>query len=238
MAGRPTLVQNVETLAHLALIARHGADWFRTTGDPAEPGTLLLTVSGAVARPGVYELPTGRPVAAALEAAGGSTGPLAALLVGGYFGTWLPVADALPLPLTQAALREAGGSLGAGILLALPAEACGLAETAHVLGYLAGESARQCGPCLHGLPAIAGALHRLAHGPVAADTAANLTRWLGLVPGRGACRHPDGAVRLAASALRVFAPDVAGHAAGRPCAAAARPPLLPVAPRDAEGGWR
>lgn len=237
VAGRPTLINNVETLAHAALIARYGAEWFRSVGDRDEPGTMLVTVSGAVNRPGVVEVATGTTVSDVLQLAGGPTLPPAALLVGGYFGSWLPADLAPTLPLTQVGLRAAGGALGAGIVLALPPSACGLAETSHVMNYLAAQNAGQCGPCVNGLPAIAGALHELAHEPRASTGLADLDRWLNIVPGRGACRHPDGAVRFVASALRVFAHDVERHLTSGPCEAASRRPNLPVgAPRSTS--WR
>ena len=94
LRGAPTLVQNVETLAHLALIARYGASWFRSAGTPAEPGSMLVTVLGAVREPGVLEVAIGTPVGQVLELAGGASAPLQALLLGGYFGTWVDAAEA------------------------------------------------------------------------------------------------------------------------------------------------
>lgn len=228
VGGRPTLVNNVETLAHLALLARHGAAWFRTEGDQDEPGTMLLTVSGAVRRPGVVEVPTGTLLADAVALAGGPAEPLQAVAVGGYFGTWLPAGVVPTLPLTHAGLRSVGGALGAGIVIALGQSACGLAETARVMAYLAGQSAGQCGPCVKGLPAIADTLHDLARGRWHPEQRRDLDRWMSVVPGRGACRHPDGAVRFATSALRVFAADVEHHEAHGPCRASSHPPTLPV----------
>jgi NADH:ubiquinone oxidoreductase subunit F (NADH-binding) len=217
--GRPTLVGNVETLAQLALIARYGADWFRGCGTPAEPGTVLCTVEGAVRAPAVYEIALGTAVGAVLLAAGGPVEPVQAVLCGGWGGGgWLPLPFAAGLPFTHAGLRAHGAALGVGSLLALPAAGCGLAETARLLRYLAGESAGQCGPCLFGLPAIAADVEQLVTGvPGGAATLDRLRRRLGVLPGRGACAHPDGAARLAASALRAVAPDVARHAAGAPC---------------------
>ena len=100
--GRPTLVQNAETLAHVALIGRHGARWFRELGTVAEPGSMLITVIGAVREPGVREIEIGIPVADVLAAAGGPDRPLHALLIGGYFGTWVPWPDAARLPFSAA----------------------------------------------------------------------------------------------------------------------------------------
>jgi NADH:ubiquinone oxidoreductase subunit F (NADH-binding) len=234
--GRPTLVQNVETLAHLAQIANHGAEWFRSTGTPEEPGTSLVTVSGAVARPSVVEVPNGTPVADLLAACGGSTAPVQAMLIGGYFGAWVAAPAVLDAPYSRAGLRPLGAGPGAGVVVALPSDACGLAETARVLAWFAGESAGQCGPCLFGLPSLAAATTALVRGDVDPADRARLRRWADEIEGRGACRHPDGAVGLLRSALTAFARDVDRHAAGRPCEGAAGLRLLRV-PRPNDG-WR
>jgi NADH:ubiquinone oxidoreductase subunit F (NADH-binding) len=229
VGGRPTLIQNVETLAHLALIARRGPAWFRTVGTRAEPGSLLVTVAGAVAAPGVVEVAAGTPIGDVLALAGAQPQELSAVLVGGYFGGWLPVHVALPVPLSHAGLRSVGLGLGAGILVALPSAACGLAETARVAWYLASESAGQCGPCRNGLPAIAGALSAIARGePGSAAAVGAIERWSSLVDGRGACRLPDGAVRFVGSAWRAFAADVRRHTRRGPCAGVHHPPVLPI----------
>ena len=140
-----------------------------------------------------------------------------AVLVGGYFGTWHATRDVARLPLSAPGLRGAGASPGAGVIVALPAGRCGLAETARILGFLARQGAGQCGPCMFGLPAVAGDFAQLADGRPGGDVLERLHRRLGSIAGRGACRHPDGAVRMAASALAAFAPDASAHAAGRPC---------------------
>ena len=101
-------------------------------------------------------------------------------------------------------------SLGARAIVALPARACGLAETARIARYLSDEGAGQCGPCVHGLAAIADALERLASGD-RTDRRDRIERWVAAVRGRGACAHPDGASRFAASALDVFAGEVELH---------------------------
>jgi NADH:ubiquinone oxidoreductase subunit F (NADH-binding) len=237
VARRPTLVHNAETLAHLALVARHGPDWFRRTGTPEEPGTTLLTVSGAVAAPGVLEAALGTPLATVLERAGGATQPLRAVLLGGFGGTWLPV-EHLRTPLTRRELAPLGAAPGAGVLVALPHQACGLRETALVLGYLAAHSARQCGPCRYGLPAVAEDFAALAGGRTDGDLLVRLRRRTGLLPGRGACGHPDGAARLAASALRTFAEDVDHHLTRGPCPAVDEPPRIPVPPATPPEAWR
>jgi NADH:ubiquinone oxidoreductase subunit F (NADH-binding) len=229
---RPTLVDNVETLAHLARIVYHGADRFRSVGLPNDPGTALVTLAGAVARPGVYEIPTGTSLRSVLELGGGVTESLQAALVGGYFGVWVPLPHGYELPLSHDPAGPTGATLGAGPILALPATSCGLAETARVLRYLAEESAGQCGPCRFGLPAIAGDLAALAVGQPDPAAYQRLTGRLGVIAGRGACKHPDGAVRLASSALAVFAQDAEYHLRRRPCAGTRRAPILPLPGRD------
>ncbi|MDQ1745844.1 MAG: hypothetical protein QOD07_107, partial [Frankiaceae bacterium] len=161
---RPTLVNNVETLAHVGAIARRGAEWFREVGDADEPGTLLVSISAKGVARRVAEVPTGTTVGAVADRAEVTRTGVGAVLVGGYFGSWLPAAYAWQLPLTHRAMRSAGAALGAGVIAVLPPSSCGLAETARVMTYLAAHNAGQCGPCLNGLPAIADALRRLASG--------------------------------------------------------------------------
>ncbi|MEU5893574.1 NADH-ubiquinone oxidoreductase-F iron-sulfur binding region domain-containing protein [Streptomyces sp. NPDC047461] len=237
VARRPTLVHNAETLAHVALIARHGPDWFRRTGTPDEPGTHLVTVSGAVATPGVQEVALGTPLATILDCAGGPTQPLRAVLLGGFAGTWLPT-EYLDTPLTRRDLAPLGAAPGAGVLVALARSACGLSETARILAYLAAHSAHQCGPCHFGLPAVAEDFTTLATGHAEPDLLSRLHRRTALLPDRGACRHPDGAARLAASALHAFADDVDQHLTRGACAAARRPARVPVPPAKPPETWR
>jgi NADH:ubiquinone oxidoreductase subunit F (NADH-binding) len=228
LGGAPTLVQNAETLAHVALVARFGPGWFRELGSVDEPGSALVTLTGAVARAGVYEIELGTTVEQLLDQAGGPAEPLQAVLVGGYFGGWLDAATALRLPLLEAALQPYGASLGARAIVALPRDACGLVESARVARYLSDQSAGQCGPCVHGLAAIASGLARLARRE--RDDRARLRRWVEQARGRGACRHPDGAARFAASALDVFAEEVERHLRGR-CSGSNRA-VLPLPRRE------
>lgn len=213
---RPTLVNNVETLAHIALIARYGVEWFRSVGDAAEPGTMLVTLSDVSSRRSVTEVPTGTPLTDVLDRGGvDHVNGVRAVLLGGYHGSWIP-APAIPrLRLSRAALAPFGATPGAGIVHVLPTDACGLARTADILSYLADQGARQCGPCRNGLPLLAQLFDDLAYGRVDDFALDELAQILGLVDGRGACRHPDGTVRLARSALVAFAGDVVAHRAGR-----------------------
>ncbi len=237
VGGRPTLVQNVETLGQVALVARHGPDWYRMLGTADEPGSTLLTVGGAVRRPGVFEVALGSRFDALVGAAGEETEPVGAYLVGGYYGTWIRRRDLTARPLSTADLRGVGASLGAGVLVALPEAVCGLMETARVMRYLAEESAGQCGACVHGLRSIADGTHELAHTQTGASTLELLERWSGMVVGRGACRLPDGAVRFLRSALTTFADEVDLHQHGR-CSATRRDTVLPVPGAERDWSWQ
>lgn len=208
----PTLVQNVETLAHLALIARLGPAWFRACGTGDEPGTFLATVGGAVANPGVVEAAYGVPLGELLAAAGGPVEPLSAVLVGGYHGGWVPADPALPV--SRAGLASYGATPGAGVVTALAASSCGLRETARIASYLADQVAGQCGPCVNGLPRLAEMLWDLVHHRIWLGMTAEVERVQRLVTGRGACHHPDATARLIGSAMRIFHEDVTAHLKG------------------------
>lgn len=207
---RPTLVQNVESLAQVAVIVRSGAEAHRRHGRAGDAGTRLVSVSAPGAAPIVFEVEGGTPITEILAAAGVLREP-AAVLVGGFHGTWLPP-EALDAPLSPHGLAEWGASPGAGVLHVVSHGDCGIRATADMLAFLAAASARQCGPCLNGLPAIAASMRALAAGR---DTRDELRRIAGLVDGRGACAHPDGTVRLLRSALTVFADDAQAHTEGR-----------------------
>ena len=223
IGGRAALVHNTETLAHLAMIARVGPEAFRARGILEEPGTSLVTISGAVEQPGVVEVDRGTPLVDIVHRA--TPMPSRALLVGGYGGAWVGP-DHFTTPYASLSLRAIGATAGVGVVWVLGDDACGLMETARLAYYLASQSAGQCGPCIYGLPAIADDLARLTRGDRDPNLMPRLDRRLGEVAGRGACRHPDGAVTLVRSALTVFADDVASHSRGTPCPHWKRPSRL------------
>jgi NADH:ubiquinone oxidoreductase subunit F (NADH-binding) len=230
--GAPTLIDNVETLAHVALIARFGPEAFRMAGEPDEPGTMLVTVGGGVSRPGVYEREIGTPMAGLLEPAG--AGRFLGVLVGGYFGTWLSPGEARGANLSTGSLRAAGASVGCGLVAVMPADRCPLQDVSDVLHWLAASSAGQCGACINGLPALAGAFDGAVNGDRDGAASALLDRWTPMLAGRGACKLPDGAVRFLDSARRVFAAHLDDHRRYGPCPANPSP-LFPT-PRP--GDWR
>ncbi|MGC4110721.1 MAG: NADH-ubiquinone oxidoreductase-F iron-sulfur binding region domain-containing protein [Nocardioides sp.] len=211
VGGRPTLVLNAETLAQVALVARFGAAWFASAGTSDDAGTSLFTISGSVERPGIVEAERGTPLGDVIA----SALPVRpqAVLVGGYHGAWVPASD-LDVRLTRSELARYRASVGAGVLHVLGEDACPVAFAAEVAEYLAGESARQCGPCLNGLPHVAANLRRLAAGVRDRTLASEISRMATLVSGRGACAHPDGTMRFVGSTLEVFAGHVAAHLEG------------------------
>jgi NADH:ubiquinone oxidoreductase subunit F (NADH-binding) len=226
---RPTLVDNVETLANIGLIARFGADWFRLLGPPEEPGSMLVTVTGGVDRAGVYEVPIGASLATLLDQVGAD--PPQALLMGGYFGTWVGPDRLADVPLSTEGLATIGGRPGCGVIVVIPDDACALSEVAAVAAWYAAHSAGQCGPCVFGLGDIARAVQGILEGDPEAEMAAR--RWTAMVRGRGACQFPDGAAGFVDSALEALAAEVVDHRLGR-CGRTHRGYL----PAPAPGGWR
>jgi NADH:ubiquinone oxidoreductase subunit F (NADH-binding) len=187
-----------------------------------------VTLAGAVEHPGVYEIEFGTPIGALFGAAGGLRTELAGVLVGGYFGSWLPAARIGELELSNEALARHGAALGCGAVVALPASSCPVAETVRVAVYLATETAGQCGPCVHGTAAIARTLHGIAEGKASSTAFADLERWVAELPGRGACHHPNGLAHFVSTALRTFPSEFADHARHGPCAACGAEAVLTI----------
>jgi NADH:ubiquinone oxidoreductase subunit F (NADH-binding) len=202
------ILGNVETFAQLAVLLRLGPQRYGDTGSLAEPGSTLLSLSGAVSRSGVVEVPLGIPLGVLLEAS--QAAPAQAMVVGGYHGSWLPADPELRL--SRAGVTQAGGSFGAGVVLVLDHETCGLGELLGVTDWLAAESAKQCGPCLFGLPALARDIRAIWSGD--RNGLAQGLRHADLIDGRGACRHPDGAARFVRSGLNALSDDIAAHLRG------------------------
>ncbi|PWU43736.1 NADH-quinone oxidoreductase subunit I [Micromonospora globispora] len=212
VGGLPTLLSNAETYAQLAVAARLGPYEYAALGTDDEPGTVLLTVTGAAGRPAVVECAAGTPLRDILDLCEVPDGP--GILMGGYHGKWISPEAADRAEISRKGLAAVGGTLGAGIVVPLGRDTCPLGEAAQVVRYLAGESAGQCGPCKMGLPDLARAVDLAVSGsaPVEIVRAA-----AGDVKGRGACSHPDGTARFALSAMEVFADDLRLHTTGEGC---------------------
>lgn len=229
VGGAPTLLSNAETYAQLAVAARIGARRYGNTGLPDEPGTVLLTLSGAVARPMVIEVPTGVPLRYVLQLAGAPPLPQG-VLTGGYHGNWITANATHDAVVSRESLAAAGGALGAGAILPIGPETCPLGESLRVANWLAAETAGQCGPCKLGLPAAAGGLSDVLNGggPAALEALREVTL---AVKGRGACKHPDGSARFLGSTLSAFTDDLAAHVLDGGCGR----PTLGVLPLPAPG---
>ncbi len=224
----PTVVLNAETVWRVAQIAAYGPEWFRAQGTDAEPGPRLVTVSGAVPRPVVVEAAAGMSIATLLDAAH-APHDAGLLWIGGLGGVLVPAADAARLRWSSDDLAPYGGSVGPGVIDVLDPRVCPVEYVDRMLTYAAGESAGQCGPCMFGLPSIAADWHDLAavRPGSRAGVEARLAHRVALLPGRGACRFPDGVARFAASARRQLSGHLEAHARGH-CPTAAHP----VAPRS------
>jgi NADH:ubiquinone oxidoreductase subunit F (NADH-binding) len=211
--GRPTLLSNAESWAHLAAAVLHGPDAYAALGTAEEPGTTLLTLSvppgpdGRMGRVRVLEVEHGACAPSVLDPAA----LVSPLLVGGFHGGWVHPREVPSLTVSAVHLRGLGLALGAGAWLSLSTGACPVSETARFTAFLAAESAGRCGPCRNGLPALADEARGLAEG---ADTRRRLRELAGLVSGRGACAHPDGTARLVTSLLTRLEDLVEDHLAG------------------------
>ena len=231
--NRPTLVQNAETLAHVALIARFGPTWYRGLGTEESPGTMLLTVTGRWSAPRVTEAPLGAPLREILDLSPADARHYPGALLGGYGGGWITMSNLMDLRLTEDAARRAHASLGAGVVALLPMSVCPLMETARVVRYMEEQAAGQCGPCIHGLAGLAEMTKALAVRPAALSGGTQaILEVCDVIDGRGACRHPDGVTRFVRTALVVFKDHVAAHRQGQPCPSVHAPGVLPC-PRPA-----
>jgi NADH-quinone oxidoreductase subunit F len=145
----PTVVNNVETLACVPLILSRGAAWFRAIGSERNPGPKLFSVSGHVAKPGVYELPMGTTVGELLEESGGVVGTLKAVQIGGTAGPIYPP-QAMELSLDFASMREAGGSLGSGAMVVMNTSVSMVQVLQVTSRFFSEESCGQCFACRYG----------------------------------------------------------------------------------------
>ncbi len=225
--GLPTLVNNAETIAMVALVARNGAAWYRELGHHGTPGLRLVTLLGAVADPGVYEVPVGLTLAELAAEAGGLVEECQAVLIGGFEGAWHAYGDG------SLEVREVAGptvaGIGCGTLVYVPESVCGLVEVDYLAEYLAGQSAQQCGPCVHGLQAVSQKVEHIARGRASEGDLQRLELWESqLQSGRGACHHPDGAIRVLRSGMKVFQQEVHRHMRRGACDRSERDAYLAV----------
>ena len=207
LRGRPTLLSNAETWAHVGLLVLRGELAYGRHGTGDEPGTALLTLTRPGEVPHVHEVGYGTRLLDVLP----ETAHGAPALVGGYHGSWATWPTVAHARVSVPGMRALGTPLGAGVLLTPGPDSCPVELTSRIVDFLAGQSARRCGPCRNGLPALADAMGAVLDGSGGPDRVRELA---GLVDGRGACAHPDGTARLVRSLLDVLPDEVAAHAAG------------------------
>ena len=202
MRGLPTLVSNVETLANLPFLHRHGAESLPPHGTTTSPGTFLATITGAGSRPRSTSFRTGwrSPICLALH--GVPADPVRGVLMGGYFAG-LVNRDILDATLDHDSLRRLGSGLGCGAI-AILTDDCPVAVAASVMAYYDRENAGQCGSCFNGTAAMSAVTEALRDGLATDEDLARLERWSVVLRGRGACGTLDGATNVAASLLRHF----------------------------------
>lgn len=224
VGGMPTLIQNVETLAHLALLVSHGAAAHLEHGTTECTGTFLLTLSRPEGPAILAEVPYGARLGDVVTEHLGPievSGVLMGGFAGGIFGP-----EALDLPLTHEDVRNAGGMLGCGAVILLGPEDCQVSAAADIAAYFDRENAGQCGACIKGTDAMARDLAALASGTAGPDDVARLERLSANLLRRGSCGLLDAACATAASLVRTNRPLVDAHLAApcRRCADASSPP--------------
>jgi NADH-quinone oxidoreductase subunit F len=204
--GCPTLINNVETLAHVPHIVLNGAEWFRAQGRGTGTGTKLYSLSGDVLHPGVYELPMGTPLRELIFEHGGgllSGKPLKAIFTGGPSNTLLAPAD-LDVALDFDSLRARGGSLGTGAMIVISEGTGVVKRVAEYVRFFAHSSCGQCPPCKSGTATLSRLLDRIDTGRGTTDDLATLENLCAMLPGSGRCHLLNGVVQLLDSSFRHF----------------------------------
>lgn len=213
---RPTVVSSAETLAALPLIVRDGPEAFRAVGTPASPGTKLVSVTGAVARPGVYEVPFGTTLGEIVRTAGGASGTLKGLHVGGPTGGILN-ATRTGVALDYEPLKAAGTHLGSAQIRLIGSEVCIVNEAAKLFGYLAHETCAICVPCRVGTKRVAGILEGIFSGLGRDDD----LPWLGELADHlrefSLCGFGITSASIIRTTMAEFADDYHQHIAERTC---------------------
>ena len=218
--GKPTIVNNIETLCCIPHIVNRGSAWFKSLSLTAEGGTKLYGVSGHVKRPGVWELPMGTTMREILEehAGGMQDGyQFRGALPGGASTDFL-IAEHLDIPMGFDAVTKAGSRLGTGTMIILDDRSCPVGFVHNLEHFFAQESCGWCTPCREGLPWIEKILAAIEEGhgqPADIDLLLAHCKWLG--PGNTFCALAPGAVEPLQSALKYFRSDFERHISEKKC---------------------
>jgi len=215
LRSKPTVINNVETLANLPDLVLNGPDWFRSMGTESTPGTKLVSLAGAVRQPGLYEVPFGTLLGDIIDGyGGGPTTEMSALLAGGPSGSILPV-SLLDTPYDVQPLQAIGGVLGAGGIVALPRQTCPVAAVRDLVAYNSRESCGKCTPCREGTVRMRGVFDDLCGGRAAANTVQTLEELNDILAYASLCGLGQMAPNPVRALLRHFPNDVREHLGGR-----------------------
>jgi NADH-quinone oxidoreductase subunit F len=236
-AANPTLVNNVETLANVPHILRHGAEWFRRVGTTSAPGTMIFTLCGDAQRPGCYELPLGTPLRVLVEGLGGGPPPgrtLKAIFPGA--SNAILTADELDAPMDFDGLRAVGSGLGSAGFIVYDDSTCLVSAAALYSRFLYVESCGQCPPCKYGSGEITTYLDRLARGEGSRFDVETALARCAIVDEGNRCALPVGERLLINSLLRRFATEFEAHF-GAPCPLPRRLVLPKIVDFDLQQGF-
>jgi NADH-quinone oxidoreductase subunit F len=207
--GKPTTINNTETLASVPTILRNGAEWFAGLGKPNNGGTKIFSVSGHVNRPGNFEVPMGTPFKDLLELAGGMLDgrPLKAVIPGGSSVPVLPGAIMLGLDMDYDSIAKAGSMLGSGAVIVMDETTDMVKVLRRISRFYYAESCGQCTPCREGTGWLYRMLDRIVQGQGRPEDLARLDDVASKIEGRTICALGDAAAMPVRSFVRHFRPE-------------------------------
>ncbi len=217
--GKPTLVNNVETLCNIPRILQKGAEWFTQVGTEKCPGSMLFSLSGAVNRPGVYEMPLGSPIRRLIEEYGGGVPAgrkVKAVFPGGPSFSMV-TADQLDLPMDFDSLKKAGTGLGSAGVIVVDDATCMVEHTLKFSNFFKVESCGQCPPCRMGTINLATLMTKIENGEGTRKDLDALLQVCGFVKGTGYCTLVTGAAVLVQSSVKLFWDEFEAHLALKRC---------------------
>lgn len=204
--GRPTNINNTETLASIPVILQKGGQWFLNLGKPNNGGCKIFSVSGHVKKPGNYEVPLGLPFKALLAMAGGMKDdrPLKAVIPGGSSAPVLPANIMMDLTMDYDAISRAGSMLGSGAVIVMDDTTCMVKTLSRIARFYFEESCGQCSPCREGTGWMSRIIDRIAHGKGTLKDLDQLHDIAGGIMGRTICALGDAAAMPVQSFLKYF----------------------------------
>jgi NADH-quinone oxidoreductase subunit F len=217
--GKPTLVNNVETLCNIPRILEKGAAWFTEVGTEKCPGTMLFSLSGAVNKPGIYEMPLGAPLRRLIEDFGGGVpgGKKVKAVFPGGPSFSMVTAEQLDLAMDFDSLKKAGTGLGSAGVIVVDDATCMVAQTLKFSDFFRNESCGQCPPCRMGTINLATLMAKIENGQGTQKDLDSLLQLCGFVKGTGYCTLVTGAAVLVQSSLRLFRHEFEEHIALKRC---------------------